>query len=118
MRVDPSLILIQPKKSRSFSKGIAVNFLSPHPYLFWLSVGGPLITKSNTENGLPAPLFFLMGFYLLLVGSKITLAFLSGKFKTFLKGNAYIYTMRFLGFLLCLLALFLFKDGLELLGVI
>ena len=25
--------------SRSLSKGIVTNFLSPHPYLFWITVG-------------------------------------------------------------------------------
>ncbi len=27
------------------NKGILADALSPHPYLFWLSVGGPIMTK-------------------------------------------------------------------------
>ena len=32
--------------SRSMQKGILVNALSPHPYLFWFSVGGPATIKA------------------------------------------------------------------------
>ena len=33
-------------KPFSMQKGIIANFLSPHPYLFWITVGGPIIFKS------------------------------------------------------------------------
>lgn len=63
-----------------------------------------------------APLLFVSGFYTFLVGSKVVLAILVGKSKTFLKGNAYIYAMRTIGAILCFLALVLFQEGLKLLG--
>ena len=102
---------------KSFTKGLLANALSPHPYLFWFSVGAPTMTKAMSQ-GISAPLAFIISFYLCLVGSKIALAILVGKSKFLLSGNAYIYTMRFLGVLLCLLALVLFHDGLDLLGII
>ncbi|RLC23511.1 MAG: LysE family translocator [Deltaproteobacteria bacterium] len=108
---------VQKARSRSLLKGILVNFLSPHPYLFWLSVGAPTMTRANDRHVFAAAVF-VISFYLLLVGSKIVLAVLVGKSKTFLKGRVYIYTMKFLGFALCALAVFLFKDGLELLGIL
>ena len=104
-------------KSRSLLKGILVNFLSPHPYLFWLSVGAPAVTKAAQSTGIFAAIGYLTGFYLMLVGAKIGMAVMVGKFKTILHGNYYLYTMRFLGFMLCVLAMFLFKDGFQLLGV-
>jgi threonine/homoserine/homoserine lactone efflux protein len=108
---------LQETKSQSLTKGILVNALNPHPYLFWFSVGGPTMTKAMREN-IIAPLAFIISFYTLLVGSKIILAILVGKSKSFLGDNVYIYTMRFLGLILCVLAFALFHDGLKLLGII
>ena len=73
--------------------------------------------KAMRQN-IIAPLAFIGSFYALLVGSKILLAILVGKSKSFLVGNVYIYTMRFLGLVLCVLAFVLFRDGLKLLGII
>ena len=107
---------LQEAKPKSLAKGILVNALSPHPYLFWLSVGAPTMTKAMSQN-IMAPVAFISSFYIFLVGSKILLAIIVGKSKSFLVGNVYIYTMRFLGLVLCILALVLFRDGLKLLGV-
>ena len=103
-------------KSRSLSKGVIVNLLSPHPYLFWFSVGAPTVTKAMEENVF-FPFAFIGGFYIFLVGSKILLAILVGRYRGFLTGNKYVYAMRFLGFILCVLALYLFRDGLNLISV-
>jgi threonine/homoserine/homoserine lactone efflux protein len=104
-------------KPNSFAKGILANALSPHPYLFWFSVGAPTMTRAMSQ-GISAPLAFIISFYVFLVGSKIVLAVLTGRSKSLLSGSGYIYTMRFLGLLLCLLAFFLFHEGLELLELI
>jgi len=108
---------IQKTKPRSLAKGILVNALSPHPYLFWLSVGSPIMIRANDLNFF-AGAAFVISFYFLLIGSKIVLAFLVGKSKMFLKGRGYIYAMKLLGLALCILALFLFKEGLVLLEIV
>ena len=105
------------KAQGSLSKGVIVNILSPHPYLFWISVGAPTMTKALAVN-MGSAMAFVMSFYLLLVGSKVVLALVVGQSKSFLKGRVYVYTMKCLGGALCALALILFKDGLELLGVL
>jgi threonine/homoserine/homoserine lactone efflux protein len=102
--------------SRSFRKGVAVNVLSPHPYLFWLSVGGPITMKAY-GTGILGAAAFVLPFYLFLVGTKVGLAVAVGRSRGFLKGKAYLAVMRVLGLLLCLLALLLLRDGLRLLGV-
>jgi threonine/homoserine/homoserine lactone efflux protein len=94
-----------------------VNALSPHPYLFWLSVGAPIIFKAMSLN-VCAPLVFIIRFYFFLVGSKIVLALLVGHSKSFLRDNVYIYALRFLGLLLCIFSVVLFYDGLKLLEII
>ena len=108
---------IQETEPQSLRKGILANALNPHPYLFWFSVGAPTMTEAMKQN-IIAPLAFISSFYALLVGSKILLAILVGKSKSFLSGNVYIYTLRFLGLILCVLAFALFLDGLKLLGII
>jgi threonine/homoserine/homoserine lactone efflux protein len=107
---------ISNEPPRSLLKGIAANFLNPHPYLFWISVGAPTMSKS-LNIGVWALVAFIAGFYITLIGSKIFLAVAVGKSKMFLSGKAYLYTLRFLGLLLCAFSFILFRDGAKLLGL-
>jgi threonine/homoserine/homoserine lactone efflux protein len=116
LRIKPFTPGIEEKKSRSLLKGIWVNALSPHPYLFWLSVGAPLVTKASQVSTITAVLF-IFSFYGLLVGSKIAVSLLVGKSRDFLAGRIYLYIMRALGVILCILAFFLFQEGFKLLGL-
>ena len=102
-------------KPQSFKKGIIVNVLNPHPYLFWVSIGGPATMKAWDQSVISA-MAFIGGFYLLLVGSKISLAVLVGRYRSFLTGHIYTYTMRVLGLILWIFAHLLFRDGINLVG--
>jgi len=104
---------LQQPKSHALRKGVLVNLLSPYPYLFWLTVGAPLINKAQSEHAM-APVLFILGFYLLLVGLKILLAYWVGQSKSFLLGPAYIYAVRFLGLVLFALAFSLFSEAYQL----
>lgn len=54
-------------------QGVVTNILSPHPWLFWLGAGAPVLSRSWGQA--PARgLAFLAGFYALLVGTKVALA--------------------------------------------
>ena len=65
----------------------------------------------------PASAFsFIVSFYGMLVGSKMLLAILTFKSRSFLQGKAYIFVMRSLGVILLLFALVLFRDGFQLFG--
>jgi threonine/homoserine/homoserine lactone efflux protein len=101
----------------SMRKGIVVNFLNPHPYLFWITVGSPLLIKAWKDNPL-APLLFLTCFYGLLVGAKILLALLVGRTRNLLGSRGYIALMRVMGMVLALFAGLLLKEALELWGLI
>jgi len=100
------------KKPQSLKKGIFANFLNPHPYIFWLSIGAPTVIKAHQINVL-FPVLYLGGFYFCIVGAKITLALFVGKSKHLLKSKLYIYTNKFLGILLLLFAILFLKEGLE-----
>lgn len=99
---------------KSFRKGATVNFLNPSPYLFWITIGDPIMTNAYNKN-LLSPILFLIGFYSLLVGSKIVLAYATGKSRKFLTGKPYIYIMRIFGAILIMFALYFVDQGLNLL---
>jgi threonine/homoserine/homoserine lactone efflux protein len=99
---------------KSLQKGILVNALSPHPYLFWFTVGAPTTLKALV-HGLAFAFSFIISFYGMLVGSKIVLALLTDRSRSFLRGNTYIFMMRFLGIILLVFACILFGDGFGLL---
>lgn len=101
----------------SLQKGALANFLSPHPYLFWVTVGVPYVLSAHEKSAL-APWGFIAGFYLLLVGSKAGVAALTGRYRDLLTGKAYPYVMRVLAIALVIFAILLFREGLHLLTTI
>ncbi len=101
--------------SSSFRKGVITNALNPHPYIFYMTVGAPIIFKGINQNFLSA-LLFVGIFLLFLVGSKVVLAMVVERSRAFLKGRVYIWVMRTLGALLLLFSMVLFRDGFGLLG--
>lgn len=103
-------IKITSDNSRSIQKGVLTNFLNPHPYMFWIAVGIPLLIKAYSVSFWASALFIL-SFYFSIIGSKIIIAFVADKSRTFLTGAAYVWTLRVMGALLIILALVLIKDG-------
>lgn len=98
------------KSAGSLSRGIIANFLSPHPYLFWLTVGAP-VTSRAWKTGILQPVFFLAAFYFCLVGSKIIIALLVDKSRSVLQNKTYIIIMRVMGAALFLFALLFLREG-------
>ncbi len=95
----------------SFRKGLLVNLLNPHPYILWLTVGGPLVTD-NARHNLWFPIIaFLLGFYGCLVGSKVLIAVLVHGGRTRLHGRGYRIALRLSGVSLLLFGLLLIWDG-------
>jgi threonine/homoserine/homoserine lactone efflux protein len=94
----------------SLRKGIIANLLNPQPYLFWITVGAPLIYKTR-QYGIWAVVAFFISFYLFLVGSKVTVAILTDRSKTFLQNKGYVWVMRILGVVLLVFALIFLKQG-------
>ncbi|MEE4196546.1 MAG: LysE family transporter [Bacteroidales bacterium] len=100
-----------------FRKGVVVNLLSPHPYLFWMLVGAPLSMKAYHEHVFSAVLF-VIGFYISIIGTKVVIAYISDQSKNILSENSYIVVVKILGFVLFFFALILLKDGLLFLNII
>ncbi len=77
---------------REMGKGMLVNFLNPNPYLFWGTVGGPLLVQMVRERVLDA-VGFLVIFYALLVGSHVGLAIIVHNQRGWLQGVWYRRTL-------------------------
>ena len=86
----------------SLRKGLLVNMLNPHPYLFWVTVGGPLISRLSQQSAWSAIAAFLAGFYGCLVGSKILLAVFIHTGRARLQGRGYRLALQVSGILLFL----------------
>ena len=116
-KIGPVKIETSVVQPRSLKKGVLVNALNPHPYLFWVTVGAPFILKIQ-QNEPIAPWVFILSFYCLLIGSKVILSLIVGNFRTFLEGAIYLYVMRSLGAVLAVFAVFLLWDSLVHFGLI
>lgn len=114
-RTEQVQVTIQEESPRSLLKGAMVNALSPHPYLFWITVGAPTIVRGWQIAPLAA--FLFIGSFLgSLVGAKLLMAFVVGKSKELLQGRTYRLIMRFLAMLLLLFALLLIREGASMLS--
>ena len=105
---------IQKSGPVSLVKGIIVNILNPHPYLFWITVGAPVAIKAY-QISLSTVIIYFLSFYSLLIGSKIILALLVDRSRIFLNNMLYIWIMRILGFILFIFAALFFFEGIEML---
>jgi threonine/homoserine/homoserine lactone efflux protein len=108
---------IEQAKPQSLRKGVIANFLNPSPYMFWFTIGAPLVLKALKISLFSASLFIL-GFYVCLVGSKVVVAIVVGKSRFFLKSRNYVYTIRVLGVILLVFAVLFLQDSLELFGIL
>jgi threonine/homoserine/homoserine lactone efflux protein len=102
---------------RSFRKGVFVNALNPHFYIFWFTVGAPLLLKGWGETHLAA-IGFAGAFLVCIVGAKISMAMIAGASRDFLSGKGYLYIIRGCGMLLAFFGLSIIKDGFRLLGLV
>ena len=105
------------EKASSLLKGVTANLLNPNAYMFWLTIGGPRVLESAGID-FSASILFILGFYMTLVGSKITVAVVVDKSKAFLKSRYYVHIIRVLGIVLIVFALIFVKEALELLGIL
>lgn len=110
-------VLHPSDRPQAWFKGILTNLLSPHPWLFWLTVGAATLARSIAHNWIAAALF-LFGFYLLLVGCKVLIALLAGQSRNLLTGRPYRWVMRVLAVLLGVLGVLLFLEGLRHLALV
>lgn len=97
---------VERAPSVDLMRGIGVNFLSPHPWLFWITAGGPLLVEAWRRA--PARgAAFLVGFYVLIVGTKATIGWVIGRTRHRLGATWRIRLIRVAGALLVTIGLLL-----------
>ena len=96
----------------SIRKAMGINFLNPHPYLFWTTVGGPMVLQA-ARSQLGWAVAFMAGFYVLLCGSKTVIAVLLHRSRGFLAGRLYRGIVRALGVVLLGFGVWLVWEGLH-----
>lgn len=94
----------------SIKKGVLANLLNPAPYLFWMTVGAPMLIRAG-ETGWATVVCFLGGFSLTVVGAKALAAVLTGRFGPMLGSRGYAWLMRGLGAMLLAYAALFARDA-------
>ncbi len=98
-------------------KGLAVNWLNPNVYLFWFTVGAPLVLAAWARGFLPTLAFFL-SFDLVLVGANAALVLAVARGRDLLRGRAMQWALRALGIGLLAFAAWFAWQGLRTLGIL
>lgn len=117
LKIKKNSVEFNVEKKDALKKGVIVNFGNPHPYVFWLSIGGPIIFKSLSIH-IWATILFIAGFYLLLVGSKVVVALIVEKSKYFINSKYYFSIVRALGIAQIFFGLTFIKVALDSLNLI
>ncbi len=117
LKIKKANIELKAGKKAALKKGIIVNFSNPHPYVFWITIGGPIIFKSLNTN-VWAMVLFISGFYIFLVGSKVITALIVERSKSFINSRYYVSIIQILGIAQIVFGLTFVKLGLDSLGVL
>ncbi len=108
----------QPEENNAGSliKGIISNLLNPHPYIFWLTIGGPILLTPGKNHWITSSLF-LVSFYFCLVGAKIGIAALVAGCRAGFSLALYRKINYILGAILLIFALIFLHNGLQYLKI-
>lgn len=98
---------------RQILRGALTNALSPHPWVFWITVGAPILAQHGTGGGAA----FLVAFYGLLIGTKVAVAVILHAGRDRLaRGRGFAVVLRASALLLLGTGVVLLLDGLRGLG--
>jgi threonine/homoserine/homoserine lactone efflux protein len=96
--------------SGSFRRGALVNLLNPHPWVFWIAVGVPILGDGSAADAA----LFLIPFYIMLIGCKLVVAAVLGAGRDrLLRGPGYRWALRGSGVLLLAAGVALAVEGLS-----
>jgi threonine/homoserine/homoserine lactone efflux protein len=86
-----------PAAAGALRRGAMVNVLNPHPWVFWITVGVPVLGDGSVGQAV----LFLLAFYLMLIGAKVAVAAALGAGRErLLRGPGYRWALRGSGVLL------------------
>lgn len=92
----------------SLRRGALVNLLNPHPWVFWVTVGVPILGDGTVAEDI----LFLVPFYTMLIGAKVAVAAALGAGRDrLLRGPGYRRALRASGALLLAAGALLAYEG-------
>ncbi len=112
----PNVEFSRQMRSCSFYKGLLVNFLSPYPYLFWFTIGAPLVL-SRTQFPVGSALSFFFGDTLGVFAALFLMAWITKQSKTFLNGQSYYLFLKVSSVALVGFAVSFVLEGIHLLKI-
>jgi threonine/homoserine/homoserine lactone efflux protein len=84
-------------RAGSLRRGAAVNLLNPHPWVFWIAVGVPILGDGSAADAV----LFLVPFYTMLIGAKLVVAAGLGRGRErMLRGSGHRWALRASGALM------------------
>jgi threonine/homoserine/homoserine lactone efflux protein len=94
----------------SLRRGAAVNLLNPHPWVFWITVGVPILGDGSAADAV----LFLVPFYTMLIGAKLVVAAALGAGRDrLLRGSGYRWALRASGALMLAAGVLLIAEGVD-----
>ena len=96
---------------RPFSKGVLVHLTSPYPYLYWGTVGAPLVRQGFESGGLWTAAIFPLGFWVGTTSFTLLVIALLARGKKLLSPPWELFFHRALGALLIATGVFLMMKG-------
>jgi threonine/homoserine/homoserine lactone efflux protein len=94
----------------SLRRGAAVNLLNPHPWVFWITVGVPILGRGDAADAV----LFLVPFYTMLIGAKLVVAAALGAGRDrLLRGSGYRWALRAAGALMLAAGVLLIVEGID-----
>lgn len=94
----------------SLRRGAVVNLLNPHPWVFWIAVGVPILGDGSVADGV----LFVVPFYVMLIGAKLVVAAALGAGRErLLRGAGYRRALRASGVLLLAAGVVLAVEGIR-----
>ncbi|HPJ36256.1 MAG TPA: LysE family transporter, partial [Spirochaetota bacterium] len=101
-------------RPQSIRKGIITNLLNPNPYIFWFTVGTPMII-SGWKIHPSVPAFYITGFFGSLIGIRVLMSILINRSRKFINSRGYIILSRILSIVLILFGIKLLYQGIMIL---
>lgn len=111
-RYQPNFEVPDKIASNPLAQGALGNILNTSAYIFWLTVGGPIMLAANNSGASwGGVILFALGFLIAITVLGAVIAILAGRIKRYLSSIYYTYTIRALGLVLIIFAVLFFKQA-------
>lgn len=101
----------RPSEGNSLLLGMLSNLLNSSTYLFWITVGGPIMLTAQVKGLVQETFLFAASFSIAVFVINLTIGLLAAKIKVYMKSVYYIYVLRLLAIVLVFFALLFLRQA-------